>query len=143
MILVLHGPNLNLLGEREPDIYGTTTLADINTGLENLARELATTVDCRQSNHEGQLIDWIHEARATTTGLIINPGGFTHTSVALADALAAYPHPIVEVHLSNIAARESFRQQSYISPVATGIISGLGPTSYQLALRALAQSMQE
>ncbi len=142
MILILHGPNLNLLGEREPAIYGTTTLADINAQLTQLATELGVTIDCRQSNHEGELIDWVQAARTTTTGLIINPGGYTHTSVALADALATYPHPITEVHLSNIAAREEFRKQSLVSPQATGIISGLGAQGYLLALRGLHNQLQ-
>ncbi len=142
MILILHGPNLNLLGEREPAIYGTATLADINAQLAALAGTLNTTVECRQSNHEGELIDWVQQGRATSRGLIINPGGYTHTSVALADALATYPHPIMEVHLSNIAAREDFRKQSLVSPQATGVISGLGAQGYLLALQGLCGHLQ-
>lgn len=138
MILILHGPNLNLLGEREPDIYGTTTLTEINQQLAEMATSLGLQIECRQSNHEGELIDWIQAARSSSDGLIINPGGLTHTSVALADALAAYSPPVMEVHLSNPYARESFRQHSYVSPQATGVICGYGASGYILALRHLA-----
>jgi 3-dehydroquinate dehydratase-2 len=137
MILVLHGPNLNLLGEREPAIYGNMTLKAINEGLIELGEQAGFKVECYQSNHEGQLIDWIHEHRNMAKGMIINPGGLTHTSVALADALAAYQNPIVEVHLSNIASREDFRRVSYVSPMATGVISGLGANGYNMALQHL------
>lgn len=140
-ILVLHGPNLNLLGEREPDIYGTATMADINAAVKAAAALEGIEVDCRQSNHEGDLIDWIQKSRATSHGLIINPAGLSHTSVSLADAIAAYPHPTVEVHLSNIAKREGFRHHSYVSSVAMGVISGLGPLGYELAVRAVIQAM--
>lgn len=137
-ILVLHGPNLNLLGAREPAIYGTRTLADIDAELVSLGRELGATVETLQSNHEGVLIDRIHQARNEgVAGLLINPGGFTHTSVALRDALTAVNLPTIEVHLSNIHARESFRQHSYIAPVALAQIGGFGANSYLLALRGI------
>jgi len=137
-ILVLHGPNLNLLGSREPAVYGTRTLADIDAELVSLGHELGATVETMQSNHEGVLIDRIHQARNEgISGLLINPGGFTHTSVALRDALTAVNLPAVEVHLSNIHARESFRQHSYIAPVALAQIGGFGADSYLLALRGI------
>lgn len=136
-VLVLNGPNLNLLGRREPDVYGTTTLADIATRCRELGAELGFDVDVRQSNHEGVLIDAVQEAMDGHAGVVINPGGFTHTSVALRDALAALPCPVVEVHLSNVHAREEFRSHSYVSPVATVVIAGAGALGYELALRAL------
>lgn len=137
-VLVLHGPNLNLLGQREPEIYGSESLVDIDGRIAALAGELGLEVDCFQSNHEGALIDRIHQAFADgTAGLLINPGGFTHTSVALRDALSALSIPVVEVHLSNIHARESFRQHSYVSPVASGVVCGFGADSYLLGLRAV------
>lgn len=137
-ILVLHGPNLNLLGTREPDVYGAATLEEINERLAILGDELDVELTCCQSNHEGELIDRIHDAREKgVVGIIINPGGFTHTSVALRDAVAAAGIPTVEVHISNIHARETFRQHSYIAPVAIGQISGFGADGYLLALRAL------
>lgn len=137
-VLVLHGPNLNLLGLREPDVYGTDTLADANTQLATLAAELRVQVTARQSNHEGQLIDWLHEARDHFEGVLINPGGYTHTSVALRDAIAAIEKPCVEVHLSNIHRREPFRHISLTAPSCVGAIMGFGIQSYLLGLRALA-----
>jgi 3-dehydroquinate dehydratase-2 len=136
-ILVLHGPNLNLLGEREPEVYGRTTLAEIDARLRELAAKRGATVESFQSNHEGQLIDRIQAARRTHRAIVINPGGLTHTSVALRDALVASELPVVEVHLSNIHAREEFRQRSLVAGIAIGQISGLGPKGYELALDAL------
>lgn len=136
-ILVLHGPNLNLLGLREQSIYGTMSLDTIDSGLTTLAEELAVEVDIRQSNNEGELVTWIQEARSGYDGVIINPAAYTHTSVAIRDALAAVGLPTVEVHLSNIHQREAFRHQSYVAGVALGQISGLGPKGYLLALRGL------
>lgn len=142
-ILVLNGPNLNLLGTRETAHYGTDTLTDIERRLSELAAELHVTVVCQQSNHEGALIDWVQSARNQgVQGIIINPGAYTHTSVALRDALAAVGLPALEVHLSNIYAREEFRHHSWIAPVVTGQISGLGSQGYLLALRALADRLQ-
>ncbi|HLA33915.1 MAG TPA: type II 3-dehydroquinate dehydratase [Rhodocyclaceae bacterium] len=136
-ILVLHGPNLNLLGRREPEIYGRTTLADIHATLSDQAQARGQTLQSFQSNHEGELIDRIHAARAQEVKfIIINPGGFTHTSVALRDALAAVAIPFIEVHLSNVHAREAFRRHSYFSDIAVGVIAGLGAQGYELALQA-------
>jgi 3-dehydroquinate dehydratase-2 len=143
-VLVLHGPNLNLLGSREPEIYGAQTLDDINRALSALAKELKLALECFQSNPEGYLIDRIHQARLDgVAGIIINPGGLTHTSVALRDALSAVAIPAVEVHLSNIHAREPFRQHSYIAPVAIGQIAGFGAAGYGLALRGLSAKLKE
>ena len=136
-IYVLNGPNLNLLGTREPEIYGTTTLGDIEKMCDVRAGTLGFTVDFRQTNSEGELVSWIQEARDKASAIIINAAAYTHTSVALADALAAAELPAVEVHLSNIYKREAFRHHSYISPVAVGVICGLGATGYLLALDAL------
>ncbi|PLY03594.1 MAG: type II 3-dehydroquinate dehydratase [Desulfuromonas sp.] len=137
-ILVLHGPNLNLLGTREPDVYGTETLTDIDSALKELAQELSITIETFQSNHEGVLIDRIHSAKNdNTSGIILNPGGLTHTSVSLRDAVVGVALPIVEVHLSNILAREEFRHHSYITPVAVGQVSGFGAKSYLLALHGI------
>lgn len=134
-ILVLHGPNLNLLGNREPAVYGTTTLSEINTYLTTIADDAGIAIEILQSNTEGLLIDKIHEAfRTNVSFIIINPGGLTHTSVSLRDALVGVSIPFIEVHLSNIFARETFRQHSYISDVAVGIISGLGAKGYEYAL---------
>jgi 3-dehydroquinate dehydratase II len=138
-VLVVNGPNLDLLGRREPTVYGTDTLADLEARCRTAAAELGLEVDARQSNHEGVLIDAVHEAMTDHGGVIINPGGYTHTSVALRDALAALPVPVVEVHLSNVHAREAFRSHSYVSPVATAVIAGAGITGYDLALRLLAE----
>lgn len=137
-ILILHGPNLNLLGQREPEVYGRKTLAEIDADLAARAKELDVEVECFQSNHEGELVDRIQEAMGRVGGIVINPAGFTHSSVALRDALAAVSLPVVEVHLSNVYARESFRRHSYISPIALGVVSGLGAHGYLLALEALA-----
>jgi 3-dehydroquinate dehydratase-2 len=142
-VLVLHGPNLNLLGQREPEIYGRQTLAEIDAELSARAKELDLEIQCFQSNHEGELVDRIQEAMGQVGGILINPAGFTHSSVALRDALAAVSLPVIEVHLSNVHARESFRQHSYISPIALGVISGLGAHGYLLALEAMAQHLQQ
>ena len=142
-ILVLHGPNLNLLGTREPEVYGQETLEDINRSIAALAAEFGVTASCFQSNHEGELIDRIHRARERgTAGILINPGGFTHTSIALRDAITAVDIPTVEVHLSNVYARESFRHHSFIAPVSVGQICGFGSSGYLLALRGLLSSLK-
>jgi 3-dehydroquinate dehydratase-2 len=140
-IFVLHGPNLNLLGLREPEVYGRTTLADINQSLQEMAQDRGATLRVLQSNHEGGLIDALHEARTWANGILINPGGYTHTSVALRDAISAVALPCVEVHLSNIYKREEFRHHSYVSPVALGTIAGFGWRSYTLGLTALLDAL--
>jgi 3-dehydroquinate dehydratase II len=140
-ILVLHGPNLNLLGQREPEIYGRLTLADINQQLEDVAAELGVSISALQSNHEGILVDAIQAALDTHQGILINAAAFTHTSVALRDAIAAVRIPTVEVHLSNIYKREAFRHHSWLAPVVIGQISGFGVNSYRLGLRALAHHL--
>ncbi len=137
-IYVLNGPNLNMLGVREPAIYGRDTLDDIKARCEATAANLGLSVDFRQSNIEGELVNWIQEARNSARGIILNAGGYTHTSVAILDALQAAELPVIEVHLSNIFRRDEFRQHSYISLAATGVICGLGATGYDLALTALA-----
>ncbi|MBS0156631.1 MAG: type II 3-dehydroquinate dehydratase [Nitrospira sp.] len=138
-ILVLHGPNLNLLGSREQSIYGTMSLETIDASLRRLGEELGAELVIRQSNHEGELVTWIQEARRDCQGIIINPAAYTHTSIAIRDALAAVDLPTVEVHLSNIYRRETFRQQSYVSGVAVAQVSGFGPSGYLLALRGLCE----
>ena len=139
-IYVLNGPNLNLLGTREPEIYGAETLDEIAGALEERARELGLSIEMRQSNHEGHLIDWLHEANAEgARAVILNAGGFTHTSVALHDAIRAVSVPVIEVHLSNPAARESFRRRSLVAPAARGSITGFGALGYELALDAAAR----
>lgn len=135
-IWVINGPNLNLLGVRQPEVYGRTTLAEIEAGLQTRAGELGVALECRQSNHEGQLVDWIHESRGRATAIVLNAAGYTHTSVALRDAIASVGVPVVEVHLSNIHAREEFRHHSVIAPVCRGQICGFGPDSYRLGLEA-------
>ena len=136
-IFILNGPNLNLIGEREPEIYGADTLAGIEKGLREKAAEAGVKIDFRQTNHEGVLLDWIQEARHEASALILNAGAYTHTSVAIQDALRALSLPIAEVHLSNIFKREPFRHHSYVSPAATGVICGFGTQSYRLALAAM------
>jgi 3-dehydroquinate dehydratase-2 len=137
-VLVLHGPNLNLLGRREPAVYGRQSLADVDALVRAHGRARGVTVECRQSNHEGQLVDWLQAAAGERFGgVVINPGAFTHGSLAIRDAIAAIPIPVVEVHLSNVHAREEFRRHSVIAAVARGQIAGFGPQSYLLGLDAL------
>ncbi|RDI24214.1 type II 3-dehydroquinate dehydratase [Pseudacidovorax intermedius] len=142
-ILVLHGPNLNLFGRREPHIYGTTTLAEINARIAALAEELGVQVHTLQSNHEGALIDFLHEHIDSADGALVNPAGLTQHGVPLHDAIKAMPFPVLEVHMSNIAARESWRAHSIISPAVRGTIQGLGPQSYLAALRGLVEIVRE
>lgn len=137
-IFVLNGPNLNLLGTREPRIYGTQTLADIETTLQQRAKGLKLSLEVRQSNHEGVLVDWLNEALAKASAVIINAGAYAHSSIAIRDAVAALPIPVIEVHLTNIYAREGFRRQSLLGQVARGSIIGFGPLGYVLALDAAA-----
>jgi 3-dehydroquinate dehydratase-2 len=141
-ILVIHGPNLNQLGTREPEVYGSTTLAEIDADLQTAAKEWGAELECFQSNHEGAIIDRIQAAPAGRDGILINPGGLTHTSVALRDALAGTGLPTVEVHISNVFAREEFRRHSYVSGVALGVISGFGPLGYRLGLQALLSHLE-
>ena len=136
-ILILHGPNLNLLGMREPEVYGSMTLDDINKKMIKLGEELGVEIECQQSNHEGVLIDALHDARTWANGVVFNPGGYTHTSVALRDAISAIQIPVIEVHLSNMYAREEFRHVSMISVVCKGKVVGFGWRSYELGLRGL------
>lgn len=142
-ILVLHGPNLNLFGRREPHIYGSTTLAQINERLQALAAELGVTLDILQSNHEGVLIDKLHEVIDSAQGALLNPAGLTQHGVPLHDAIKAMPFPVIEVHLSNIAAREAWRAHSIISPAARGTVQGLGWRSYTAALRTLVELLRD
>jgi 3-dehydroquinate dehydratase-2 len=137
-IFVLNGPNLNLLGVREPAIYGAETLADVRRRTEARAQVLGLAVDFRQSNHEGELVDWIQEARESASGVILNAGALTHTSVAILDALNAAEKPVIEVHLSNVFRREEFRHRSYVSAAARGVICGFGAKTYELAMEAMA-----
>lgn len=141
-LLVLHGPNLNLLGEREPAVYGTTTLAEIDARLSELAGRLGARVSAFQSNHEGALIDRLQASRRECQGVILNPGGLTHTSVALRDAVGGLPLPAIEVHLSNVHQREAFRRHSYLADVVVAQISGLGARGYELALEALVERLR-
>ncbi|WP_180901331.1 type II 3-dehydroquinate dehydratase [Martelella soudanensis] len=136
-IFVLNGPNLNLLGQREPGIYGDMTLGAIEAECRKLGEELGLAVDFRQTNHEGVLVDWLHEANEKASGVAINPGAYGHTSIALHDAIRAIAVPVVELHISNIHAREAFRHKSMISPAVKGVVFGFGQDSYLLALRAL------
>lgn len=136
-ILILNGPNLNLLGTRQPEVYGTTTLADIAALCDAKAADLGVEVVFRQSNHEGELVDWLHAARGVHAGVILNAGAYTHTSVALMDAISSIMVPVVELHLSNIHAREAFRKTSFIAPVAVGQICGFGAAGYPLAMEAI------
>lgn len=137
-ILILNGPNLNLLGQRQPEIYGSDTLSDVEASCLALGAELGVAVEARQSNHEGTLVDWIQEARGAFGGIILNPGAFTHTSIAILDALNAFDGPVLEVHVSNVHQREAFRHHSYVSHRSDGVIAGFGVEGYGLALRRMA-----
>jgi 3-dehydroquinate dehydratase II len=140
-VLLLNGPNLNMLGTREPQTYGSQTLADIEAMAKAEGKTLGLTVTCKQSNIEGELVTWIQQAQGTQDAIVINPGAYSHTSIAIHDAIRAVGLPVVEVHLSNIYTREAFRHHSYVSPVALGVICGLGATGYKLALHALAEKL--
>lgn len=142
LVTLLNGPNLNLLGLRQPEIYGHETLDDVAMRAADLAETLGLDLRALQSNHEGQLVDWIHEARGASAGIIINPGAYSHTSIAILDALHAYDGPVVEVHISNIHRREAFRHHSYVSHRADGVIAGCGTEGYLLALRRMASLLQ-
>lgn len=142
-ILVLNGPNLNLLGTREPEQYGRETLADLANSCADSARNLGLDIEFRQTNHEGELIDWIHAARGRCAGIVINPGAWTHTSVAIRDALVASELPVIEVHLSNVHKREPFRHISFVSSIAVGVICGLGSHGYRMALAHFGQMFAE
>ena len=142
-IAAVHGPNLNLLGQREPDVYGRHTLAGVDAALAAEADALGVTVECHQSNHEGELVDIIQQAAGRVDGFVVNAGAYTHTSIALRDALAAVARPYVEVHISNVFARERFRHRSYLAGNAVGVISGFGVNSYRLGIRALVEHLRE
>src|SRR3712207_2558362 len=143
LVFILNGPNLNLLGKRQPHIYGHETLADAERDCRTLAAELGLEIRFHQSNREYEIIDWIHEARETAGGIVINPGAFTHTSVAILDALNSFEPPVIEVHISNVHKRESFRHHSYVSLRADGVIAGFATHGYQLALRHLARRIDQ
>ncbi len=138
-VLLLNGPNLNMLGVRQPEVYGSATLADVEALAQRTAAELGLAVTARQTNHEGEMIDWIHAARGEVDAIVINPGGWTHTSVALRDALVIPDVPVIEVHVSNVGARESFRHTSYVSGIASAVIAGCGVQGYEFALRRAAE----
>ena len=142
IVYVLNGPNLNLLGKRQPEIYGRETLADVEAECRRVAGELGLDIVFRQSNREYEIIDWVHEARETAKGIVINPAAFTHTSVAILDALNTFEGPILEVHISNVHKREPFRHHSYVSGVAAGVIAGFGVQGYELALRRMARLLK-
>jgi 3-dehydroquinate dehydratase II len=143
LVVILNGPNINLLGKRQPHIYGHETLADVEKDCRALAKDLKLEINFHQSNREYELIDWIHAARETAGGLVINPGAFTHTSIAILDALNTFDHPVMEVHISQVHKREEFRHHSYVSLRADGILVGLGTQGYQLALRRIARLLDE
>ena len=143
LVYVLNGPNLNLLGKRQPHIYGHETLADVEAACRALAAEIGLALRFHQSNREYEIIDWIHEARETADGIVINPAAFTHTSVAILDALNTFEGPILEVHISNVHKREAFRHHSYVSTVASGVIAGFGTQGYLLALQRIARLLEE
>lgn len=143
IVYVLNGPNLNLLGKREPAIYGHETLTDVEADCRKLAEELRLELRFHQSNREYEIIDWIHEAREIAGGIVVNPAAFTHTSIAILDALSTCAFPIIEVHISNVHKREPFRHHSYVSTIASGVIVGCGTQGYQLALRRLARLIDE
>ena len=142
-ILVLSGPNLNLLGTRQPEVYGDTTLADVESACLKKAEALGIDIEFKQSNHEGVLIDWIHEARQSMQGIVINPGAYTHTSIAIMDAIGSVELPVAEVHISNVHKREEFRHISYVSKVALGVIAGFGTYGYEMGIEGLVNHLSE